>query len=590
MKKLAGWLVLVAMILVAAGALADVKVDSVNFPDEVFRNFILDNYVEKGEETLDDEALEEITEMDVSGMKIVSLKGIESFWALETLDCSGNGLTTLDLSSNIELEGLDCSENALQQLTLPYGTTLTTAFLYGNEFKWLDVSGSGALKKLVSKTKPKTVDGHIRYRSDAAELHVDKGVYIAVAFEVLIDETNFPDETFRALVTKYDKNESGSLSKAEINAVTKLKCAKAGIASLKGIEYLTALTTLDCSGNTLRELDLSANRALVTVDCSGNEIEELDTAGLSSLTTLDCSENNLLNLTLVKSVRLTTLDCRGNNLTSLNLTKNKALKTLDCGENALIALSLSTNTELKTLKCDQNKLMQLGLSANGKLKVLWCHQNNLTELNLSKNKEVSHLTVDHNPMISLNIKPVSALVKLVKNQQSQEDAERQCIFYSDGSHDLYCDENLVLVTGSGDQIEIDGNRYELNHTTLTATFLGTKSSAAKKVTIPEKISAYSRSYTVTAIAAGACRGMASLKTVTIGSKIANIGDKAFYECRKVKNVYIKTTKLSASKVGEKAFSGIPDSATYHCPASKLAEYTGLLTDRGASAKSKFVKK
>ena len=590
MKRWAGWLVILVLALICAGAAADVQVDETNFPDQAFRAFIKDNYLGLGEDTLKDEDLKNIQDMECSGKGIRSLKGIRFFIALEILDCSDNDLIALDLSGNPELKTVDCSGNDLLTLTLTSTSQLTTVLCQGNEIGWLDLSGCAALKKLVNKTKPKTVDGYLRYRSDAAELQVDKDVYLAVTDEVRIDWENFPDEVFRNLVSTFDTDGSGSLKKAEIAAVKKLICPKSEITSLQGVEYLTALTQLDCSGNLLRKLDLSRNEALVTVDCSGNEIEELNTAGLSKLTTLDCSENNILALQLLSSKKLTALDCRGNNLTALNLTRNTELKTLDCGENALIALSLSTNTELKTLKCDQNKLMQLGLSANGKLKVLWCHQNNLTELNLSKNKEVSHLTVDHNPMISLNIKPVSALVKLVKNQQSQEDAERQCIFYSDGSHDLYCDENLVLVTGSGDQIEIDGNRYELNHTTLTATFLGTKSSAAKKVTIPEKISAYSRSYTVTAIAAGACRGMASLKTVTIGSKIANIGDKAFYECRKVKNVYIKTTKLSASKVGEKAFSGIPDSATYHCPASKLAEYTGLLTDRGASAKSKFVKK
>ena len=586
MKRWAGWLVILVLALICAGAAADVKVDEINFPDPSFRGFIKDNYLDAGEDTLTDEKLKKIEDMDCSEKGIWSLKGIHFFYALEILDCSGNKLVTLDLSGNPELKTVDCRGNNLLSLTL--SSSLTTVLCQGNEMDWLDLSGCAALKKLVNKTKPKTVDDYIRYRSDAAELQVDKGVYLAVTNEVLINWENFPDEVFRDLVSTFDTDGSGSLKKAEIAAVKKLNCPKKGIASLQGIEYLTALTQLNCSGNLLRKLDLSGNEALVTVDCSGNEIEELNTAGLPSLTTLDCSENNILALQLHSSKKLTALDCRRNNLTTLNLTRNTELKTLDCGENALITLGLSTNTALKTVKCDHNKLTMLGLTANGKLKTLWCQHNNLTELSLSKNPDLTTLMVDHNPLVSLNIRPASALVKLVKNQTAKKDAERQCIFYSQGGHALYCDETLILITGEGDSTTVDGNVYELNHTALTATFLKPKSRKVSKLVIPDKISAYGRSYTVNTIGDEACRGMTSLTSVTIGSKVEFIGKKAFFDCGKIKNMYIKTTKLSAKRVGEKAFAGIPASATYKCPASKLAEYSGLLVDRGASAKSRFI--
>ena len=48
------------------------------------------------------------------------------------------------------------------------------------------------------------------------------------------------------------------------------------MASVKGIEYLTQLTYLDCSDNRLTDLDLSNNRELVTLLCTGNSLTELD--------------------------------------------------------------------------------------------------------------------------------------------------------------------------------------------------------------------------------------------------------------------------------------------------------------------------
>ncbi|EHP50903.1 hypothetical protein HMPREF9449_00230, partial [Odoribacter laneus YIT 12061] len=45
-----------------------------------------------------------------------SLQGIQYFNNLKSLDCSGNQLTSLDISRNINLENLDCRNNKLNSL------------------------------------------------------------------------------------------------------------------------------------------------------------------------------------------------------------------------------------------------------------------------------------------------------------------------------------------------------------------------------------------------------------------------------------------------------------------------------------------
>lgn len=86
----------------------------------------------------------------------------------------------------------------------------------------------------------------------------------------VISHHNFPDQSFREAVAQFDKDGDGALSEEETAAVIVIDCSEKGISSLLGIEKFTALQELNCSGNALTSLDLSANRALTTLNCSGN--------------------------------------------------------------------------------------------------------------------------------------------------------------------------------------------------------------------------------------------------------------------------------------------------------------------------------
>ena len=91
-----------------------------------------------------------------------------------------------------------------------------------------------------------------------------------------INSTNFPDENFRAIVagTAIDKNSDGYLSTEEIAAVTELDVGEKNIASLKGIEFFTALKRLWCYSNQMTSLDVSKNKALILLSCFNNQIKE----------------------------------------------------------------------------------------------------------------------------------------------------------------------------------------------------------------------------------------------------------------------------------------------------------------------------
>ena len=130
--------------------------------------------------------------------------------------------------------------------------------------------------------------------------------------DVKIDETNFPDDTFRYYVkNNCDKNRDGYLSEEEIKAVTKIDVPKTLTKDLTGIEYITELKTLDCSSSYLTELDLSKNTALMDLDCSNSFLTTLDVSGCTALTDLDCSNNALTALDLSQNTELQNLNCSG---------------------------------------------------------------------------------------------------------------------------------------------------------------------------------------------------------------------------------------------------------------------------------------
>ncbi len=65
--------------------------------------------------------------------------------------------------------------------------------------------------------------------------------FSASADDVSINETNFPDNTFRAYVAGLPGGADGKFTSAEIAAIKSINVDYKKISSLKGIEFFTAL-------------------------------------------------------------------------------------------------------------------------------------------------------------------------------------------------------------------------------------------------------------------------------------------------------------------------------------------------------------
>lgn len=237
---------------------------------------------------------------------------------------------------------------------------------------------------------------------------------------VAINETNFPDALFREKVAEYDKNNDGVLSDTEISNIRSISIngdsSKGGdVTDLKGIEYFTSLTRLQCGHNKISKLDVSKNTALTELYCPNNELTELDLGNNTALGQLTVTNNQLKELDISKDTALTYLACANNQLKELNVSKNTALTELSCSYNQLTELNVNNNTALTRIDCGSNQLSELDVSKNTALTYLSCGSNEgnkLTKLDVSNNTELTYLEFWHNEITSIDLSKNTALKSL----------------------------------------------------------------------------------------------------------------------------------------------------------------------------------
>ncbi|MDD5948903.1 MAG: leucine-rich repeat protein [Lachnospiraceae bacterium] len=131
----------------------------------------------------------------------------------------------------------------------------------------------------------------------------------------------------------------------------------------------------------------------------------------------------------------------------------------------------------------------------------------------------------------------------------------------------------------------------------TVAFSGCANSSVRELVIPASIKLGQKTYKVTAIANGACKGSKKLKKVVIGKNVKMVGTAAFMNCKRLtqvtygvgvttiganglrgdsslKTVTIKSRKLKF--IGKATFRKVPSSLTVKVPKNKIAPYKKLI--------------
>lgn len=140
--------------------LADgVAIDASTFPDAAFRAWLLDGRNLSGagaDSLLTADELAAIQSLDLSGLGIADLEGIQVFTALKRLNVRNNTLTELDLSANTALTSLDAGFNRLTELELSAHPALRTLNCQNNRLTSLDLTGAEGLVWLYARSNALT--------------------------------------------------------------------------------------------------------------------------------------------------------------------------------------------------------------------------------------------------------------------------------------------------------------------------------------------------------------------------------------------------------------------------------------------------
>ncbi|MBU3179009.1 Ig-like domain-containing protein [Clostridium estertheticum] len=212
------------------------------FTDENFKSSIYSHIGKVAPSPILESDVKDIKSLDLSKDDVSSLNGIEYLTSLTDLNCSNNGLTTLDISKNTALTSLNCKYNKLTTLDVSKNSVLTSLDCERNKLTTLNVNT--ALTDL-----------------------------------------------------KCGFNLIATLDVSKNTALTSLDC---GLNQLATLNLNSALINLNCDYNNLTTLDISKNTALTSLECNNNKLKTLDISKNTALTYLECAQNYLTTLYSIK--------------------------------------------------------------------------------------------------------------------------------------------------------------------------------------------------------------------------------------------------------------------------------------------------
>ena len=305
-------------------------VNEANFPDPVFRQYIMDcidsgkwNLACTGQDSgywLSEEEASSFTGFDIRDMAVTDITGLEYFQGLTFFQCHGSQLTSIDLTKNPNIETLSMNLNMnLTSINLSNSTALRDLRVNSNALTALDLSAATNLE------------------------HVD---------------------CFQNQLTSLDV--SGN----------------------------TKLAHLNCAENQINALNTGSLTSLLRLISSRNAMSSVDVSNNPNLTDLIVDRNQISALDLLKNLALKVLCFNANQISSIDVSQQKDLHELQANGNRLSEIDLSQNTSLACLELAFNNLPSIDLSANSSIDEqarLWLSNQRITT---SATKKGSVCTLD----------------------------------------------------------------------------------------------------------------------------------------------------------------------------------------------------
>ncbi len=302
-QQLSSWRTVVLLFVITFIGMQRVEAQYTAIPDSNFEHALFSLGIDTldGDHQVLSSAISGVTTLDVSNKSIADLSGIEGFTSLNSLACSNNTLTSLNVSASTLLTTLNCSYNQLTNLNISGCISLQTLYCYYNQLTNLDVASFTSLQNLFC------------FNNQLTNLNVNGCI-----------------------------------------ALQALNCYYNQLTSLN-VSSCISIMILNCFSNQLATLNVNGLSNLYDFDCSSNLLTNLDVTGCNLLETLYCYDNQLSSLNMSNFINLNYLYCFNNQITSLNVGGCATLNTLDCANNQLLSLDLTDVPYLLNLDCTTNQ-------------------------------------------------------------------------------------------------------------------------------------------------------------------------------------------------------------------------------------------
>lgn len=270
--------------------------------------------------------------------------------------------------------------------------------------------------------------------------HVDKKNY-----SESLNNTFEDDNFYKCIIDSYNNVNNLNitydtiLSDEELSQIITLNCngkdknEDEKIKSIRGINKLINLSSLNLNYNYIKDLDISGNANLTKIFIEGNEITKLDTSlnnkvktiyainnnisdinisNNNNLNYLALSNNNISSIDLSDNVNLSYIDLENNNLNSINLNNNPYLTMVFLTNNKLDSIDISKNLYIETLQLSSNNIEYIDISNNSRLRYLYINNNKLTDIKFGNNIQLNYLYLYDNSLNSLDISSLSQINRL----------------------------------------------------------------------------------------------------------------------------------------------------------------------------------
>ncbi|CAL2082445.1 conserved hypothetical protein [Tenacibaculum sp. 190524A05c] len=374
--------------------------------------------------------IEVITTLELNNQNISDLTGINDFVALESLKLQYNNLTSLDVSSLINLRVLWASNgNIFSSIDVSNNTALEDFRIRQYTGTSIDLSSLTLLKRFSCTSCDLTSldtsnNPNLNYldlwNSDISTLDLSTNTSLAT-LDVYSTKLNSLDLSKNTSLISLIANDIAALTSLNVQNGNNTNVTKFQVSGNTG---LTCINVDDAAYSTTNWTDIDAGMYFSTYNCRYTQIPDanfearLNALGYDDIandgqvptdlievvTELQLAGQNITDLTGIEDfTALEELKANGNNITSIDLSNNTALKLFQMtSSSSLGSINVSNNPVLADLQI-RSLNSSIDISNLSALDRFACVDCTFTTLNTSGNPNLRHLDLEDTPVTAIDV-------------------------------------------------------------------------------------------------------------------------------------------------------------------------------------------